>query len=136
MSQTSRYAVDENFRKGKTLARSKYYYKIKTTNPLLHWARECWDNHKSRGFVLTFDIQELIKFASGNLRCYLCGIEVKFNQGKFKDTSITLDRKDNSTILNLENIAICCGKCNAMKRNNSLKELIEWCKEVIRRHAA
>jgi len=53
------------------------------------------------------------------------------NKGRMKENSPTLDRVDNQVEIRNDNIAILCYKCNATKRDRTLREFLEYCNAVV-----
>lgn len=45
--------------------------------------------------------------------------------------SPTLDRLDNEEVIRSDNVLILCYKCNATKRDRTLKEFLDYCRVVV-----
>lgn len=45
--------------------------------------------------------------------------------------SPTLDRLDNESVIRKDNVATLCYRCNATKRERTLKEFLEYCNAVV-----
>jgi len=81
-----------------------------------------WD-HRQKGipvFVSSKEVAELLKRAK---YCPACGVEMKYGNGTACGESPSIDRRDNSPILNIKTINIICHRCNS-KKGNKLDILI------------
>lgn len=74
---------------------------------------------KRRATKFSLGKEEFIDwFDRQDKKCYYCGVEV--NMGSWSSRNqrrrlLTFDRKDNSKGYSLENIVICCWRCNGIK---------------------
>ena len=55
------------------------------------------------------------------------------NKGHMHNNSPTLDRLDNEKVIRNDNVLILCYKCNATKRDRTLKEFLDYCRAVATR---
>jgi hypothetical protein len=109
--------------------------KSKLTNPYLHWAKRTINAHIQKGFVVILSPHILEMLVRVLPFCALCGGKLKFNAEKNDPLLPSLDRSDNSHILTINNIQVLHSKCNSMKSDNTMKELVEWCKLILKRHS-
>lgn len=83
--------------------------------------------------------EELYQLASKTESCFICGIQIDWqlgNKGHMNNRSPTLDRLDNEDVIRKDNILILRYKCNATKRDRTLKEFLDYCRAVaIRFHS-
>ncbi len=64
--------------------------------------------------------------------CYYCG-SPPVNKMTYKDKFIMyngVDRKNNSRGYTLDNVVPCCRRCNLAKKESSLEEFIDMCRQV------
>ena len=82
-------------------------------------------NAKKRGTEFTLDKLDFIIWFQGKDKvCYYCGIGLNTNGNR--ETQISVDRKDNSIGYTLDNIELCCQRCNTIKGNVfTAEEMIE-----------
>ena len=79
---------------------------------------------------------ELYELASRVDACVFCGCQLDWqlgSKGSMKNNSPTLDRIDNEDVIRRDNILIICYRCNATKRDRTLKEFIDYCQSVVAR---
>lgn len=70
-----------------------------------------------RNIVVTLNLEDYKKLLSdANMKCEYCKDDVSDSSGG------SLDRVDNDIGYTIENCKVCCGKCNMMKREMSMKE--------------
>ena len=65
--------------------------------------------------------------------CFICGCQIDWelgNKGHMHNRSPTLDRLDNEDVIRYDNILILCYKCNATKRDRTLKQFLDYCRAV------
>lgn len=104
------------------------------TNPRLAWALSTRGSHRRRGMVVLVTSNELADHAATVTECPICGRVLDWSKGEKKGVqpnSPTWDRKYNGDRLTLQNTWIICHRCNAMKQDVPLPELVEWCRTVI-----
>lgn len=114
--------------------RKIYREKRKALNPYQVWAENSLLAHKANGYTVLIRSKDLAEVARGVKYCGICGNELEWNRGdkKIKMSSLpTLDRKYNGKRLTLANTWILCHRCNSMKHDAPLPELIEWCRNVV-----
>lgn len=71
-------------------------------------------NAKRRGTEFLLDkLEFLIWFGEQEKLCYYCGISLTTDGNRAEQLSV--DRKDNLIGYTLENIALCCQRCNTIK---------------------
>ena len=102
-------------------------------NPRFHWARMSLRNHKHNGYEVDphlFD--EIIPMAMTANNCALCDVPLTWGylNGKYLNTTPSIDRLDNGRTLTKDNIQIVCFACNTMKRTRTQKEFIDYCTYV------
>jgi hypothetical protein len=116
--------------------RPRYERNYRRQNPRKRWASACLSGHKRRGHAIQLSYNELCEVALKTESCFICGKMLDWqlgNKGRMKDNSPTLDRVDNEIVIRADNIAIMCYKCNATKRDRTLKELLDYCRAVAAR---
>ena len=103
------------------------------------WATACLGGHRRRGNVVQMTCEERYQLASKTESCFICGIQIDWqlgNKGHMNNRSPTLDRLDNEDVIRKDNILILRYKCNATKRDRTLKEFLDYCRAVaIRFHS-
>lgn len=110
---------------------SKHSREYRKKHPVKHWCRTTIRQHKHKGFKVLFNFKDLIPIAKQTKYCSICDIKLKWGYDKGRtNASPTLDRINNGKILTLNNIQIICYKCNATKRDRTMKEFIEYCNKV------
>ncbi len=80
--------------------------------------------------------EELYQVALHTELCFICGSQIDWelgNKGHMHNRSPTLDRVDNEDVIRIDNILILCYKCNATKRDRTLKEFLDYCRAVVAR---
>ncbi|MBA7709789.1 hypothetical protein ES703_118714 [subsurface metagenome] len=114
--------------KEKILKKAKKY---RNKNPIGYWCNQVRNSHKRKGFKILFTFEELASMAKKTKNCHLCGTKLdwKYGRGR-KDNNPSLDRINNENFLILSNIQIVCCRCNATKYNRTMKEFIDYCKEI------
>lgn len=116
--------------------RSEYYKDYYNTHTYRHWARNTKWYHESRDIPVYMSIDELEQAAKSHLTCMICGKPLDYGRkvkGKVNDDSPTLDRLNNEGYIDNNNCIILCLKCNASKRDRTMKEFIEYCLMVVRK---
>jgi hypothetical protein len=102
-------------------------------NPRRRWATACLSGHRRRGYVIQITSEELYQTASKTDLCFICGCQMDWklgNKGYMNNRSPTLDRLNNEGVIRNDNILILCYKCNATKRDRTLKEFLDYCRAV------
>jgi len=103
-------------------------------NPRRRWAIACLSGHRRRGYVTEITSKELYKMALKTEKCLICETQLDWrlgNKGRMNRNSPTLDRVDNEDVIRIDNIAILCYRCNATKRDRTLREFLDYCNAVI-----
>jgi hypothetical protein len=80
--------------------------------------------------------KELYLLASKTELCFICQTRLNWqlgNKGHMNNKSPTLDRLDNGNVIRSENILILCYQCNATKRDRTLEEFVDYCKEIAKK---
>jgi len=104
------------------------------------WYTNLRANAKRRGILFNVTQEEFDNLTHNEERCCYCGITQKEldklnTSWSYKFNHMTIDRKDNTKGYNIDNMAVCCHKCNLIKGNEfsyddmmilskSLKELL------------
>jgi hypothetical protein len=120
-----KYRESEKFRE----ARRKRECKSKK-----YWVQRTIYNHKKQGHIVEFKAEDLLKMVENIDLCSLCGrkLDWKRYEGKITYSNRpTLDRLNNENIMTLDTVQIICLKCNSMKFNCTIPELIAWAHKVI-----
>lgn len=117
--------------------RRAYKREIRMEYPHRYWASETISGHKVRGKIVNITTDELEEVALNTKVCNICGCKLEWRaglkQGRPVENSPTLDRKYNGDRMTLQNTWIVCFKCNAMKRDVPLPELVEWCRTIVKK---
>lgn len=103
---------DPEFRKKQSKSyRDRYRNKIKNSlrQPNLKYSN-IKSKAKSRGLEFSITLEEYTKLISGS-KCYYCKVSVESSPGG------SLDRINNETGYNINNVLPCCGTCNRMRNN-------------------
>ena len=108
--------------------------KYKMAHPYSSWAVHTISSHKINGFEVLIDTPALASRAKQTYYCEICGCELDWTplKGKPRDNSPSLDRINNLASMTLENTQIVCRFCNTRKGKQTMDELMEWCKKVIK----
>lgn len=123
-----------NYKKAHPEFRRQYDREYARKNPKRRWAIACLAGHRRREFVIEMTGKELYQLASKTDLCFICGCRLNWqlgNKGKMNRNSPTLDRLDNESVIRKDNAAILCYRCNATKRERTLKEFLEYCNAVV-----
>jgi len=114
--------------------RPKYEKEYRRKNSRRRWASACLAGHRRRRYTIELTYSELCEVAQKTDACFICGTMLDWqlgNKGRMKENSPTLDRVDNQVEIRNDNIAILCYKCNATKRDRTLREFLEYCNAVV-----
>lgn len=129
----------EFFKNRNTPSGTQVYCKVclkayKRKNPYKFWAYNCTHSHKNKGYKFLISHEELESLARATSHCPICDCEMDYSSKiHLKSNSPSLDRKYNGKRLTLQNTWIICWRCNAMKQDLPMPELVEWCRKVIDR---
>ena len=109
-----------------------YNKKRRINNPKNLWAINTLATHKQNGYIIYLKYKELLDMIKELDYCPICGTKLNWEYGKRKHSfnSPSLDRKDNESMINKENVMIICYKCNVSKQDRTLREFINYCKNV------
>lgn len=100
-------------------------------NPRMIWAQSSLAQHKRKGNDVQVSTKGLWALSKTINSCKLCNITISWERnGKCKPNSPTMDRVDNSNIVTLDTIMIICHKCNTTKGARTMKEFIDYCKNI------
>ena len=104
-------------------------------NPHYAWSKATLKSHKKKGYLINIKSKELSEIAKKIKNCQICNCKLQWNQGngsgKVKHNSPTLDRINNTNLINKKNIQIICHKCNTSKSNRSMKDFVKYCKLIV-----
>ena len=121
------------YRKTHRELRRRWEKEYARKNSRRRWSTVCLSGHRRRGYTIEMTCQELYEMASRTDSCFICGILLDWqlgNKGKMKKNSPTLDRVENESVIRKNNVLILCYKCNATKRDRTLREFLEYCEGV------
>ena len=129
-------------------ARMQQYY-IKRREQLKEYSRENYNNrplvsrwayhtikaHQHKGMVVNVTRERLVEIATGQGKCQICGVELKFYKGgrTFCKDSVTLDRLNNGSMIDESNMLIICSECNMTKGTRKFKDFLDYCKMITER---
>lgn len=102
-------------------------YQKKVTNPKHLILERSIQAHKVRGCIIEFTKENLYQKAKDIENCEYCErpLDWSLTKGHATGNSPSIDRIDNTNpVMTLDNIIICCSRCNAMKFNRPLQEFI------------
>lgn len=103
----------------------EYHKTWNENNPIKAWAKDTIYNHKQRGFTVLISKDKILTMAGDTSFCPICGCDLIYrNKNKSINSSATLDRMNNETIMNDVNTWIICHLCNRKKRTKSLNEYL------------
>jgi len=100
--------------------------------PIERWAYTTKRNH--RQYDVNIDIKDIISMGYKTTHCPLCGCKLDYSVGKGtrKFNSPSLDRINNESYLDKNNVWIICAECNTRKGAHTLSEFILYCETVIK----
>lgn len=117
--------------------RSNSEHDLYITNPYYYWVNNTIIHHRYRKFNIQINRNWLISLTKQTKKCYICDCNLNWNtgfkKGKPQNNSPTLDSIDNSKNLTNNNIQIVCYRCNSTKRDRTMNEFIEYCKNVYKK---
>ena len=126
-----------NWRKNNPIKYKETKIKYIQKFPKRFWADKTLRDHKNRGNIINITFNDLCDLVKNINNCEICESKLEWNyinkKGKTQYNSPSLDRKNNENIINIDNIMILCHKCNSTKRNRTLGEFIEYCKNVVKK---
>jgi hypothetical protein len=116
------------------ISKRKYEKTYKIKNPIKSWVTTTLSGHRYKGYDVRITNSELYNYVNHIKYCELCGKELVWNNKPYtKHNSPSLDRQNNENIITIDNIMILCNKCNTMKQDLPLDELINWCKVILQK---
>ncbi len=130
------YAYSRAYFKDHPEFRPRYEKNYRRQNPRKRWASACLSGHRRRGHVIELTYTELCELAMKTDSCFICDTQLDWrlgDKGRMKNNSPTLDRVDNESVIRKNNITILCYKCNATKRDRTLKEFLDYCRAVAKK---
>jgi 5-methylcytosine-specific restriction endonuclease McrA len=106
--------------------------KWRIDNPIRQWATASLLNHKLLGHKIEISADELEILARTTLNCPICGILIEWTTGNGRNwNGPSLDRRDNSEVLEKNNVWLICMKCNTTKSSRTMGEFVEYCEKVV-----
>ena len=120
----------------KRAEKNKRHQEHYTRHIVHYWAKATKANHERNGIEVRLSCQELEHIASIHQNCMLCGVPLWWGRkpkGVIVDTSPTVDRLNNESYIDSNNIFIVCHKCNKTKQNRTMKEFIDYCISIGKR---
>jgi hypothetical protein len=119
--------------KGKEAARRRSKKQM-AEKPYRFWATSTLGKHRKRGNEILISIDELEILAKQSTHCKICGCKLSWGYGNGLTTnSPTLDRIDNENIISIDSIQILCHSCNSLKLNRTMKEMLQYCKNFVKK---
>lgn len=101
------------------------------------WALNTIKTHKKK-FKICISLEKLIYKAEQSQYCKICGVKLNWERGnkgrRPHPDNPTWDRVNNDNFMSDDNTAIICHRCNTLKSDGTLKEMIKYCKSVIERN--
>lgn len=106
--------------------------RFRRTNYLSRWCTDSICSHRKLDYNVDLTHAQLLELARHTTRCYYCDRKLEFipDRGKVQSESPSVDRLDNSSNININNIVICCKQCNVLKSDRSFSEFIEYCRLI------
>jgi len=103
-------------------------------HPERTWCRSSITNHLRCGYEVNITIEQLIDLAQKTNICKYCGVKLDYTTGnkggRMQIESPSLDRKNNDSEMNVDNVQIICHECNRTKGKRTDEEFINYCKKV------
>lgn len=116
---------------------TEHYAKLRRT-PRVYvrsWARNTISGHRKCGYDVNISIDELVEIANNSKICPICDRGLNWSSdnknGRACSTSPSLDRINNEQCLNKTNVWIICHSCNSKKRDDTMEQLVTWCKRIV-----
>ncbi len=101
------------------------------------WSSSTLHQHKNRGCEIEISIDNVYEIAKKTDFCNVCGIKLNWEynskKGKTLSNSPSLDRINCENVINKNNIMIVCHKCNKTKQDRTMKEFVEYCKNIVKK---
>lgn len=105
-------------------------------NPYKFWARDTINGHRiKKEHEINLSEEYLETLLRKTTKCPICDVDLVLGigTGMHSSASPSLDRIDNTDILNQGNTWIICRKCNVMKQNVPMEDYIKYCKRIVDR---
>jgi hypothetical protein len=123
---------NSEYRKKHQIRDSNKSHRPYNENRYRKWAYATIHGHELRGHTINATIDELEEMAKATPTCPLCGSEIVWdNKGMAKASSPSWDRKYNGERMTSKNTWVICKRCNSMKNDMPLPELVEWCRVIV-----
>lgn len=107
------------------------FSRIKTSDSAYKWARGTISGHKTNKYTVNITTAELIDIAHSTPTCCYCGQELDWNLNTVtRFNTPSLDRIDNSAVIDNTNVEIICKRCNTTKGARTKSEFINYCKII------
>lgn len=122
------------YRKTHHELKAEYEEEYAWKNLRRRWAIACLAGHRRRGYATEITSKELYQIALNTEACFICETRLDWqlgNKGNIRDDSPTLDRLDNEDVIRRDIVTILCYKCNATKRDRTMKEFLLYCNAVV-----
>ena len=95
------------------------------------WALATIRSHRKSGNKIIITTDQLTELAEETTHCKWCGRELQWETGKgVNSTCPTLDRRNNESFLDIDNVDIICLSCNAGKGKQSEEEFRRYIKKM------
>lgn len=124
--KTKRYA-DKYQKSGKKTAARRYR---RHNNPWQYWAQNTHRSHKWSGYIMNISILDLKQMALATIKCPICDKILNWHNDKMKDDSPSLDRINNDSEININNVQIICIQCNTTKNARTMLDFVSYCRMV------
>lgn len=96
------------------------------------WCQRTLYSHKSKGSIIKINPIELYNKIDEIDRCEICNTLLAWiPNGTCANNSPTLDRIFNDAIIEKDNTQIICHRCNRMKQDMNIPELVEWAGHIV-----
>lgn len=110
---------------------SEEFSHTKTSDIAYRWAVGTIASHRANKYKINITTTELLDIAHSTSICCYCGQELDWNLNTVtRFNAPSLDRIDNSTIIDNTNVEIICTRCNTTKGARTKTEFINYCKTV------
>jgi 5-methylcytosine-specific restriction endonuclease McrA len=96
------------------------------------WANSTISKHRDNGYEVNIKPKDLEEIAKKTSECSLCKIPLGWNNEKILPNTPTLDRINNEHEMNLTNVMIICHRCNSAKGDKTMKQFVNYCKEIVK----
>jgi hypothetical protein len=106
-------------------------------HPFKYWAQSTLKTHREKGLSVNLSAHDLITLAAKSPKCLLCECALDWTRsnGRLSSknwvTKPSLDRVNNDTFLNKDNVMLICCRCNRMKGKLTLAKFVQHCKNIL-----